>query len=84
MAESGSPRRSSDSDEEYDLTLSSSLSSEVSKKVRLSWPSLEMEVLPYCFEPDLPGTNIDDRANPSTVSSEMEALYIDRVRNTDW
>ena len=46
MAESGSPRRSSDSDDEYDLTLSSSLSSEVSEEVRLSWPSLEMEVLP--------------------------------------
>ena len=58
MAESGSPRCSSDSDDEYDLTLSSSLSSEVSKEVRLSWPSLEMEVLPYRFEPDLPGTDI--------------------------
>ena len=54
MAESGSPRRSSDSDDEYDLTLSSSLSSEVSEEVRLSWPSLEMEVLPYRFEPGLP------------------------------
>ena len=60
MAESGSRRRSSDSDDEYGLTLSSLLSSEVSEEVLLSWPSLEMEVLPYRFEPDLPGTDIDD------------------------
>ena len=84
MDESGSPRCSFDSDDEYDLTLSSSLSSEVSKEVRLSWPSLEMEVLPYCFEPDLPGTDIDDRVYPYTVSSEIEAQYVDRVGNTDW
>ena len=51
MAESGSPRCSSDSDDEYNLTLSSSLFSEVSEEVRLSWPSLEMEVLSYRFEP---------------------------------
>ena len=84
MAKSGTPRRSSDSDEEYDLTLSSSLSSEVSEEVSLSWPSLEMEVLPYLFEPDLLSTDIDDRADPSTVSPEMEVLYVDRVGNTDW
>ena len=84
MAESGSPQRSSDSDDEYDLTLSSSIYSEVSKEVRLSWPSLEMEVLPYRFEPGLPGTKIDDSADPSTNSPEMEALYVDRVGNTYW
>ena len=55
MAESGSPRHSSDSDDEYDLTFSSSLSSEVSKEVHLPWPLLEMELLPYPFAPDLPG-----------------------------
>ena len=61
MAESGSPRRFSDLDDEYGLTLSSSLSSEVNEEVRLSWPSLEMDwVLPYRFEPELPGTDIDD------------------------
>ena len=78
MAESGSPRRSSDSDNEYDLTLSSSLSSEVSKEVCLSWPSLEMEVLPYRFEPGLPSTKIleiDDSAVPSSDSLKMEALH---------
>ena len=58
MAESGSSRRSSDSDNEYDLTLSSSLSSEVSEEVSLSWPLLEMKVLPYHFKPDLPGISI--------------------------
>ena len=84
MAESGSPRRSSDSDDKCDLTLSSSLSSDVSEEVCLSWPSLEMKVLSYRFEPDLPGTKIDDSADPSTVSPEIEALYVDRVGNTDW
>ena len=84
MAESGSPRRSSDSDDEYDLTLSSSLSSEVSKEVRLSWPSLEMEVLPYCFEPDLPVPISMIALYPSTVSPQIKTLYVDRVGNTDW
>ena len=65
MAESGSLQRSSDSNDECDLTLSSLLSSEVSEEVCLSWPSLEMEVLPYRFEPDLPDTNINDRVYPS-------------------
>ena len=64
MAESGSPQHSFDSENEYDLTLSSLLSSEVSEEVHLSWLSLEMEVLPYRFEPDLPGTDINDRADP--------------------
>ena len=84
MAESGSPRRSSDSDDEYNLTLSRSLSSEVSEEVRLSWPSLEMEVLSYRFKPDLPSTDIDGSVYPSAVSPEIEALYVDRVGNTDW
>ena len=84
MAENGSPRCSSNSDNEYDLTLSSSLSSEVNEELHLSWPSLEMEVLPYRFEPDLPSTDIDDRVYPSTVSPEIEALYMDHVGNTDW
>ena len=85
MAESGSPRHSSDLDDEYGLTLSSSLSSEVNEEVRLSWPSLEMEVLPYRFEPDLPGTDIDDNLTlASTVSPQIKTLYVDRVGNTDW
>ena len=52
MAEGGSPRRSSDSDDEYDLTVSSSLFSEVSEEARLFWPSLEMEVMLCRFKPD--------------------------------
>ena len=75
MAESGSPRSSSDSDHEYNLTLSSSLSSEVSKEVHLSWPSLEMEMLLYRFDPDL---------YRFIASPEIKALYVDHVRNTDW
>ena len=84
MAESGSPRRSSDSDNEYNLTLYVRLSSEVSKEVCLSWPSLEMKVLSYRFKPNLSGTDIDGSVYPSAVSPEIEALYVDRVGNTDW
>ena len=84
MAESGSPRCSSDSDNEYNITLSSSFSTEVSEEVHLSWLSLEIEVLPYRFEPDLPSTNINDRIYPSIVSPEIKALYVDRAGNTDW
>ena len=43
-----------------------------------------MEVLPYRFEPGLPGTDIDDGVYPSTISPEIETLYGDRVGNTDW
>ena len=84
MAESGSPRRSSDSDDEYGLILSSALSPEVSKEVRLSWLSLEMEVLPYHFEPDLPVPISMIALYPSTVSPQIKTLYVDRVGNTDW
>ena len=85
MAESGSPRRSSDSDNEYNLTLSSLLSSEVSEEVCFFWPSLEMELLlSYRFEPDLPGTDIDGSVYLSAISPEIEALYVDCVGNTDW
>ena len=52
--------------------------------VCLSWPSLEMVVLSYRFEPDLPGTDIIDMVYPSTVSPEIEALYIHCVGNTDY
>ena len=81
MAESGSPQSSSDSDDEYNLTLLSSLSSEVSEEVHLSWLSLEMEMLLYHF--DLVPI-IDDKVYPFTISPEIKALYIDRVGNTDW
>ena len=83
MDESGSPRHSSDLDE-YNLTLSSLLPSKVSKEVRLSWLSLEMEVLSYRFDPELPSSNIDGSVYPSAISPEVEALYVDRVGNTDW
>ena len=81
MAESGSPRRSSDSDDEYDLILSSSLSSEVSEEVRLSRLLLEMEVLPYRFKPNLPGIpigNIDDSLTllPFHLKSQLCTLIV--------
>ena len=80
MAESGSPRRSS----EYNLTLSSSLSSEVREEVHLSWPSLEMEMLSSLQARSIPGTIPLCRLYPSAVSPEIEALYVDRVGITDW
>ena len=80
MAENGSPQSSFDLDNDYNLTLPSSLSSEVSEEVCLSWLSLEMEMLPYRFDP----VPIYDRVYPFTVSPEIKALYVDRVGNTDW
>ena len=49
MVESGSLRCSS----ETDLSLSTSTSSEFSEEIHLSGLSLETEVLPYRFKPEL-------------------------------
>ena len=83
MAECGSSRSSSETDDEYDLSLSTSLSSEAIEEVCWSGPSLEMEVLPYRFEPDLSGTDIDD-VYPTTVSPETKTSSVDHVGNTNW
>ena len=56
MADSGSSRYSSETDDDYDLSLSTSVSSWASEEICLSGPPLEMEVRPYHFEPDLPST----------------------------
>ena len=61
MADSGSSRYSSEIDDDYDLSLSSSLSSEASKEICLPGAPLKMEVRPYRFEPDLPSTCTTDR-----------------------
>jgi len=50
MAESGSSRYPSETVDEYDFSDSTSFSSEASKEVCLSGPSLGMELLPYRFE----------------------------------
>ena len=84
MADSGSSRYSSETDDDYNLSLSTSLSSEASEEICLSGPPLEMEVRPYRFEPDLPSTtdrDIDDGVHRTAVS---ESSLVDRVGNTDW
>ena len=53
MAEYGSSQYFSKTDHDYDLSLSTSLSSEASKEIYLSNPPLEMDVRSYRFEPVL-------------------------------
>lgn len=84
MAESGSSRCSSETDDEYDTSTSNSLSSEVIEELCLSGPSLERVVLPYRFEPELPPTDPHDDSHATTVSPETEDSPAARVGNTDW
>ena len=84
MADSGSLRYSSETDNDCDLSLLASLSYEASEEKCLSGPQLEMEVRPYHFEPDLPFTtdhDIDDGVHRTAVS---ESSLVDRMGNTDW
>ena len=65
MADGDSSRNSSETEDDFELSVSISLSSEASEEMLLSSPPLEMEVRPYCFEPDLPATtdhDMEDRA----------------------
>ena len=77
MAESNSLRYSSETDDEYNYSGSTSFSSEASEEVCLSGPSLGMKVLPYRFEPPSP-TDAHVRVHSSTETE------IDHVGNTDW
>ena len=73
MAESGSSRYSSKMDDKYDFSDSTSFSSEASKEVCLSGPSLGMELLPYHFElPDPSPTDSHVGLHFTSVSTEME------------
>ena len=84
MADSGSLRYSSETDDDYDLSLSTTLSSEASEEICLSGLPLEMEVWPYRFKPDLPSTinrDIDDEVHRTAVS---KSSLVDHVGNTDW
>ena len=84
MADGGSSQHSSETEDDYDLSASTSLSSEASEEMLLSNPSLEMEVRPYRFEPDLPDStdrDIEGRAHRTDVS---ESVIVDRVGNTEW
>jgi len=79
MFESDSSQYSSETDDEYSYTGSTSFSSEASEEVCLSGPSLGMEVLPYRFEPpDLSPADCHVRVHSSTETE------IDRIGNTDW
>ena len=87
MGDSGSSRYSSEieeTDDDYDLYHSTSISSEASEEICLSGPPLEMGVWPYRFEPELPSTtdrDIDDGVHRAAVP---ESSLVDRVGNTDW
>ena len=66
---------SSETNHNYDLSLSTSLSSEASEEIYLSGPPLEMDMQPYRFKPVLPPTasftthhDIDDEVYHTTVS----------------
>jgi len=81
MAESSSLQFSSEMDDEYDFSDSTSFSSEASEEVCLSGPSLGMELLPYRFElPDPSPADSHVRVHFTSASTEME---VDRIGNTD-
>jgi len=81
MAESGSSRYSSETDDGYDFSDSASFFSEASEEVCLSGPSLGMELLPYCFEPPDPSPAYSHVVHFTSASTEIE---VNRVSNTDW
>ena len=88
MAEYGSSRYPSETNDDYDLSLSTSLSSKASKEIYLSGPPLEMEVQPYCFEPVLSSTtlsttdcDIDDGVHCTAIS---ESSLVECMENADW
>ena len=84
MAEYGSSQYSSETYDDYDLSLSPSLSSKASEEIDLSSPPLEINIQPYHFELVLPPTtdcDTDDGVHHTAVS---ESSFVDRVGNTDW
>ena len=84
MADGDSSHNSSETEDDFELSVPTSLSSEASEEMLLSSPPLEMEVQPYRFEPDLPATtdrDMEDRAHRTAV---FESVIVDRVGNTDW
>ena len=56
MAEYSSLLYSSETDDDYDLSFSTSLCSKANKGIYLLGRPLEMEVQAYCFKPDSPPT----------------------------
>ena len=84
MAEYGTSRYSSETDDDYDLTLSPSLSSEASKEIHLSSPPLETDMRPYRFKPVLPPTIDHDTNDGVHHTAVSESSFVDHVENTDW
>ena len=84
MAEYDSSRYSFKTDDDYDLSLSPSLSSEASEEIDLSSPPLEIDVRPYRFEPVLPPTTDCDTNDGVHRTAVSESSFVDRVGNTDW
>ena len=93
MDDSGSSHYSSVIDDDYDLSLSTSLSSKANEEICSSSPPLEMEVRPYHFDPDQESDfTICYLAYYSLAISKMEftaLLFVsftcyDHVGNTDW
>ena len=82
MADSDISGLSSKTDEECDDSLFISSSSEYSEEVDLSLPLSEVEVQPYCFEPELPATDIDDGSSEEDNSAEI--LPVNQVGNIEW
>jgi len=66
-------------DDEYNFSESTPFSSEASKEVCLSGPSLGIEVLPYCFElPDPSPVDLHVGVHSSTETK------VDRIGSIDW
>ena len=84
MAEYGSSRYSSETDDDYDLSISPSISSEASEEIYLLSPPLETDVRPYRFEPVLPPTTDRDTDDGLHHNAVSESSFVDRVGNTDW
>ena len=83
MAEYGSSRYSSKTDDDYDLSLSPSLSSKASEKINLSNPPLEIDMRPYHFEPVLPPTTDHDTDDGVHHTAVSESSFVDHMGNTD-
>ena len=80
-AEGGSSPLSSETDDDYDLSLSSSVPSEDSEDLYLPRPS---EIVPYRFEPEVSDDEpLDSEAGSTAVTTETE-VFDHRIGNTDW
>ena len=73
-----------ETDDDYDLSISPSISSEASEEIYLLSPPLETEVWPYRFEPVLPPITDHDTDDGVHYTAVSESSFVDCVGNTDW